>query len=166
MPAAACWLLKKLGAPLRLSLLHKRTGNPFTEGTRELFDLAGQGRIDFDQGDCDSGDPSGEGQPRCSYAGAQIGHLIAGARSGSGCEQDSVMAHPMSAPGLPQPQPATQHRDFGELAPTFGRCLSPHVNFVLLDPPYVNPRGVESQIDTDRSIQRVGKLNRSITSLM
>ncbi|MBV8094666.1 MAG: CoA synthetase [Acetobacteraceae bacterium] len=46
VPAAACWLLKKLGAPLRLSLLHKRTGNPFTEGSRELFDLAGQGRID------------------------------------------------------------------------------------------------------------------------
>jgi glutaconate CoA-transferase, subunit B len=31
---------------LRISLLHKRTGNPFTEGSRELFDLAGQGRID------------------------------------------------------------------------------------------------------------------------
>ena len=32
---------------LRISLLHKRTGNPFTEGSRELFDLAGQGRIDL-----------------------------------------------------------------------------------------------------------------------
>ena len=31
---------------LRVSLLHKRAGNPFTEGSRELFDLAGQGRID------------------------------------------------------------------------------------------------------------------------
>ena len=31
---------------LRISLLHKRSGNPFTEGSRELFDLAGQGRID------------------------------------------------------------------------------------------------------------------------
>ena len=31
---------------LRISLLHKRRGNPFTEGSRELFDLAGQGRID------------------------------------------------------------------------------------------------------------------------
>ena len=31
---------------LRISLLHKRAGNPFTEGSRELFDLAGQGRID------------------------------------------------------------------------------------------------------------------------
>ena len=29
-----------------MSLLHKRKGNPFTEGSRELFDLAGQGRID------------------------------------------------------------------------------------------------------------------------
>jgi len=27
-------------------MLHKRRGNPFTEGSRELFDLAGQGRID------------------------------------------------------------------------------------------------------------------------
>ncbi len=26
--------------------MQKRTGNPFTEGSRELFDLAGQGRID------------------------------------------------------------------------------------------------------------------------
>jgi glutaconate CoA-transferase, subunit B len=33
--------------PLRLSFLHKRKGNPFTEGSRELFDLAGQGRIDY-----------------------------------------------------------------------------------------------------------------------
>ena len=31
---------------LRISLLHKRDANPFTEGSRELFDLAGQGRID------------------------------------------------------------------------------------------------------------------------
>jgi len=37
----------KQGAPIRLSLLHKRTGNPFTEGSRELFDLTGQGRIDL-----------------------------------------------------------------------------------------------------------------------
>src|SRR5207237_745945 len=47
LPAAACWLVKKLGHPVRLSLLHKRSGNPFTEGTRELFDLTGQGRIDL-----------------------------------------------------------------------------------------------------------------------
>ncbi|MBV8915274.1 MAG: CoA synthetase [Acetobacteraceae bacterium] len=47
IPAAACWLVRKMGQPVRLSLLHKRTGNPFTEGTRELFDLAGQGRIDL-----------------------------------------------------------------------------------------------------------------------
>jgi glutaconate CoA-transferase subunit B len=32
---------------VRLSLLHKRSGNPFTEGSRELFDLTGQGRIDL-----------------------------------------------------------------------------------------------------------------------
>ncbi|HEX5325257.1 MAG TPA: CoA-transferase [Acetobacteraceae bacterium] len=47
IPAAACWLLRTLGTPIRLSLLHKPRGNPFTAGTRELFDLAGQGRIDL-----------------------------------------------------------------------------------------------------------------------
>jgi glutaconate CoA-transferase subunit B len=47
IPAAACWLCVKQGMPLRLSLLHKRTGNPFTEGSRELFDLTGQGRVDL-----------------------------------------------------------------------------------------------------------------------
>ena len=47
IPAAACWLVRKLGHDVRLSLLHKRHGNPFTEGSRELFDLTGQGRIDL-----------------------------------------------------------------------------------------------------------------------
>ena len=47
IPAAACWLVRMMGNPVRLSLLHKRSGNPFTEGTRELFDLTGQGRIDL-----------------------------------------------------------------------------------------------------------------------
>lgn len=47
IPAAACWLVRKLGHPVRLSLLHRPRGNPFTEGSRELFDLAGQGRIDL-----------------------------------------------------------------------------------------------------------------------
>jgi glutaconate CoA-transferase subunit B len=47
IPAAACWLVKKLGHDVRLSLLHRPSGNPFTEGTRELFDLTGQGRIDL-----------------------------------------------------------------------------------------------------------------------
>jgi len=47
IPAAACWLLKKQGYDLRLSLLQRATGGPFSEGGRELFDLAGQGRIDI-----------------------------------------------------------------------------------------------------------------------
>ena len=47
IPAAACWLAKLQGADIRLSLLHRPHGNPFSEGTRELFDLAGQGRIDL-----------------------------------------------------------------------------------------------------------------------
>jgi glutaconate CoA-transferase subunit B len=46
IPATGCALLRARGARLRVSLLHRRAGNPFTEGSRELFDLAGQGRID------------------------------------------------------------------------------------------------------------------------
>ena len=47
IPATACMLLRaRSGGRPRLSLLHRRRGNPFTEGSRELFDLAGQGRID------------------------------------------------------------------------------------------------------------------------
>jgi glutaconate CoA-transferase subunit B len=47
IPAHAVLLARHRGADIRLSLLQKRIGNPFTEGTRELFDLAGQGRIDL-----------------------------------------------------------------------------------------------------------------------
>jgi glutaconate CoA-transferase, subunit B len=46
IPAAGAFLLKTKNPELRISLLQKRQGNPFTEGSRELFDLAGQGRID------------------------------------------------------------------------------------------------------------------------
>jgi glutaconate CoA-transferase, subunit B len=47
IPATACELLRAQGRPIRVTRLHKRAGNPFTEGSRELFDLAGQGRIDY-----------------------------------------------------------------------------------------------------------------------
>jgi glutaconate CoA-transferase subunit B len=46
IPAAGVFLKKCSFPQLRVSLLQKRKGNPFTEGSRELFDLAGQGRID------------------------------------------------------------------------------------------------------------------------
>jgi len=46
IPATGAFLLKEQNPSLRISLLQKRSGNPFTEGSRELFDLAGQGRID------------------------------------------------------------------------------------------------------------------------
>ena len=46
IPATGAFLLKQKNPSLRISLLQKRQGNPFTEGSRELFDLAGQGRID------------------------------------------------------------------------------------------------------------------------
>jgi glutaconate CoA-transferase subunit B len=46
IPATGVLLLQQRNPALRVSFLHKRKGNPFTEGSRELFDLAGQGRID------------------------------------------------------------------------------------------------------------------------
>ncbi len=46
IPATGALLLREKNPALRVSFLHRRKGNPFTEGSRELFDLAGQGRID------------------------------------------------------------------------------------------------------------------------
>lgn len=46
IPATGAFMLKQMRPSLRISLLQKRSGNPFTAGSRELFDLAGQGRID------------------------------------------------------------------------------------------------------------------------
>jgi len=46
IPAAGCFLRKNLDPAFRISLQQRRESNPFTEGSRELFDLAGQGRID------------------------------------------------------------------------------------------------------------------------
>lgn len=47
IPAAACLLVRAMGHPVRVSLLTRPRGNPFTEGSRELFDLTGQGRVDL-----------------------------------------------------------------------------------------------------------------------
>jgi glutaconate CoA-transferase subunit B len=46
IPAAGCFLKKMTDPGFRVSLQQRRAANPFTEGSRELFDLAGQGRID------------------------------------------------------------------------------------------------------------------------
>jgi len=46
IPASGAFLLKAEKPSLRVSLHQRRRANPFTEGSRELFDLAGQGRID------------------------------------------------------------------------------------------------------------------------
>jgi len=46
IPATACFLLRAQHGRPRVSLLARRHGNPFSEGSREIFDLAGQGRID------------------------------------------------------------------------------------------------------------------------
>ena len=46
IPASGCYLKKILDPGFRVSLQQRRAANPFTEGSRELFDLAGQGRID------------------------------------------------------------------------------------------------------------------------
>lgn len=46
VPATGCYLRKISDPNFRISLQQRRAANPFTEGSRELFDLAGQGRID------------------------------------------------------------------------------------------------------------------------
>ncbi len=46
IPASGCFLRKVSDPGFRVSLQQRRAANPFTEGSRELFDLAGQGRID------------------------------------------------------------------------------------------------------------------------
>jgi glutaconate CoA-transferase subunit B len=46
IPAAGCFLRRMSDPAFRVSLQQRRAANPFTEGSRELFDLAGQGRID------------------------------------------------------------------------------------------------------------------------
>ena len=46
IPASGCFLKKMSDPGFRVSLQQRRAANPFTEGSRELFDLAGQGRID------------------------------------------------------------------------------------------------------------------------
>jgi len=47
IPGAAALLAQATDNPnLRVSIIHGETNNPFTDGGRELFDCAGQGRID------------------------------------------------------------------------------------------------------------------------
>jgi glutaconate CoA-transferase subunit B len=119
IPAAACWLRVKQGAPLRLSLLHRRRGNPFTEGSRELFDLAGQGRIDLfflGGGEIDgqanlnligTGDWPGTAVRFPGSFGSAFMYLMAG-RTILFCEEHSPrvlvprVAH-ISAPGVSEP---------------------------------------------------------------
>jgi glutaconate CoA-transferase subunit B len=46
IPASGALLHQRSDQHFRVSLQQRRASNPFTEGSRELFDLAGQGRID------------------------------------------------------------------------------------------------------------------------
>lgn len=47
IPGAAALLTRKVkGGTPRVSLIHGKATNPFTDGGREIFDAAGQGRID------------------------------------------------------------------------------------------------------------------------
>jgi glutaconate CoA-transferase, subunit B len=46
IPAAGAFLYRMRDPAFRVSLQQRRAANPFSEGSRELFDLAGQGRID------------------------------------------------------------------------------------------------------------------------
>lgn len=47
IPAAASYLAREIAGDMRISVLNQRRGNPFTNGTRELFDLTAEGRIDL-----------------------------------------------------------------------------------------------------------------------
>jgi glutaconate CoA-transferase, subunit B len=47
IPTAAAHLAREMSGNLRVASLYQRRGNPFTDGTGELFDLAAQGRIDL-----------------------------------------------------------------------------------------------------------------------
>lgn len=47
IPGCAALLARELtGGAVRVSIIHGEANNPFTDGGRELFDCAGQGRID------------------------------------------------------------------------------------------------------------------------
>ena len=46
IPATGSFLCQQKNRSFRVSLQQRRAANPFTEGSRELFDLAAQGRID------------------------------------------------------------------------------------------------------------------------
>ena len=46
IPATGAYLHRLRDPGFRVSLQQRRAANPFSEGSRELFDLAGQGRID------------------------------------------------------------------------------------------------------------------------
>ena len=46
IPATAAFLHQQRDPAFRVSLQQRREANPLTEGSRELFDLAGQGRVD------------------------------------------------------------------------------------------------------------------------
>ena len=47
IPGSAALLAREVsGGALRVSIIHGEANNPFTDGGRELFDCAGQGRID------------------------------------------------------------------------------------------------------------------------
>lgn len=47
IPAAASYLAREIVGDMRVSVLNQRRGNPFTDGTGELFDLTAEGRIDL-----------------------------------------------------------------------------------------------------------------------
>jgi len=47
IPGSAALLMREItGGALQVSMIHGHANNPFTDGGRELFDCAGQGRID------------------------------------------------------------------------------------------------------------------------
>src|SRR5207249_3203716 len=63
-------------------------------------------RIQFDQGDPDALDPSGECEPRGTYTRTEINRLLACPSRACGCEQDRVMPEAMAMLELAEPQAA------------------------------------------------------------
>ena len=65
-------------------------------------------------------------------------------------------------------QVAQEICNFGKLAPALRSCLRPQIHFILFNNPYLDifiARRIQTQIDADRSIQYIRKLDGLIITL-
>ena len=76
---------------------------------------AASSRIDLDQRDVDAGDARGERQSGRAHARAEIDRALACARRARRRQQNRVVADPVPAPRLREPQPAAEHGIFGDV---------------------------------------------------